>query len=436
MNKTFSIKTLGCKFNQYESAVIADSFVKKGWHPVPFGQKSDIVIINTCTVTDRSDKKCRNYIRQGAKFSLSGGAVVTGCLAERDIETVRQMPEVLAAFGNSEKEFFYERVISAINSNDEYKDINIVSASPENAEEIHMPAVRTRKYVKIQSGCDGACTYCIVPSVRGIPLSRSREDIINHAEKLIESGCPEIVLTGITIGKYSDKGHDLAGLLESLIRIQGEFRIRITSIEPNHVSDRLLELYTSEKVCNHIHLPLQSGSPLILDRMNRPYTCEDYISVVERIRSVNPDIAIGTDLIVGFPGETEKEFQESINLIKYVEFPFIHQFTFSPRSGTPAALMKQNATEHEISDRAKRVKEIALEKSLLYRRGFEGRILETVIEHKKQNEEYSGISDNYIRLKIQNTGDKADLSGKICRVKLVSVTSSVNTAVLCDQQES
>jgi len=374
MHKTFSIKTLGCKLNQHESSLIVNQFTRHGWKLKPFGEMADVVIINTCTVTDKSDKKCRNYIRQGAKFSGTGTSVITGCMAESVGDSLLAMEEAGLVLRNSDKDDIFNRVCEFLNT-------------PVQEEVLHLSEVdltggasRTRASLKVQDGCDGSCTYCIVPSVRGLPVSRPVYEVVEDARSLIDRGYPELVLTGVTIGKYYSDNNDLAELLERLLGLDGDFRVRVTSIEPNHVTDRLVQLFDSEKLCNHIHLPLQSGSAAILQKMKRPYTPLEFMSVVDMIRKKNPLIAIGSDVILGFPGEGEEQFMESMDMIERARFAYVHQFTFSPRRGTPAALMEQTSSPAEVAERAGRMKDLASKVGLEYRKNFEGRELSAVIE--------------------------------------------------------
>lgn len=423
MKNTISIKTLGCKLNQYESSLIAGQFGSLGYDIRPFGEMVDVVIVNTCTVTDRSDKKCRNYIRQGARFSRSGKAIVTGCLAERDSDGILNMPEVYAVFGNNER----DELVRCVN--------NLSSSglkSSETAEKSPLPLFHTRGYLKIQDGCDGQCAYCIVPKVRGSSRSREFPDIIEHARKLADHGCPELVLTGITIGKYSSSGRDIAGLVKELVEIQGKFRIRITSIEPNHVSDGLIDLLGSEKVCAHIHLPLQSGSDGILKLMNRPYTAAAYRALVAKVRKKFPFIAIGTDIIIGFPGEDAGNFNESLEMVADMGFSYVHQFSFSPRSGTPASVMAGACSEREIRERSDKLREVALNTGLRYRRMFLNKELSCVIERNRNGSGYTAVSDNYIKIKLGDNTSGEELSGKIGNVILLRAETNFNEGILSE----
>ncbi len=424
MDKTFSIKTLGCKLNQYESNMIAGRFLANGWTAMPFGDgEVDVVIVNTCTVTERSDKKCRNYIRQGARFSKNGGVIVTGCMSERDADGVKAMPGVSAVYKNSEKDRIFSDIEGRSNSAAQGAGIFNSYLADETDDDAAVTSghTRTRGFVKIQDGCDGACSYCIVPSVRGNPSSRESGDVIRHAQKLIDDGCPEIVLTGITIGKYFSGGKKLSGIVNDIIRIPGRFRVRITSIEPNHLTDDIIALLESEKVCPHLHVPLQSGSERILAKMRRRYNPAEYRSVIEKIKTRFPDAAIGTDIIIGFPGEDEDDFSDSLKMIEYAAFSYVHQFTFSPRSGTEASGMKQCCRSREITERGAIMKDFSAKIGTAYRQRFTGRVLPSVIEKNANRGGYSAVSGNYIRISLGNSRLNAEKAGQIAGVRLLDV---------------
>jgi threonylcarbamoyladenosine tRNA methylthiotransferase MtaB len=413
MQYTFSIKTLGCKLNQYESSSIAGQLLENGWISRPFGETVDLVIVNTCTVTNKSDKKCRNYIRQGTKFSRTGRVLVTGCLVETESDSLMKIPGVVATVRNIEK----ENILSAIKK---YYDIPFPD-DRNDAHKVHrefpLPFYRTRGLIKIQDGCDGECSYCIVPNVRGNPVSRDLDDIIRHAERLISSGNPELILTGITIGKYNSNNKDLAGLIKKIIDIKGVFRVRISSIEPNHVSDELIDLFTCDKLCSHVHIPLQSGSDRILGLMKRPYSIRDYMDIIAKIRYKNNNIGIGTDMIIGFPYESEQDFRESLNAIEDAQFSYVHQFTFSRRKGTPAYDMSV-CSNREISDRSLRMREISGRTGLRYRKKFLGRNMSSIIEKNKGKKGYTAVSGNYIKMIIRDQVLDDNVIGRLTDVRL------------------
>jgi len=414
--RTFSIKTLGCKCNQYESAQIASQFLSSGFKAVPFGSPADIVIINTCTVTDKSNKKCRNYIRQGAKFSKYGKVIVTGCMVETHKAELENMDEVLQTFTNIQKGEIVSALLDTMDSIDiGFKDTLRKSVSSSYA----LPFMRTRGYIKIQDGCDGNCSYCIVPKVRGIPVSRTVQDVINHARYLIENNCPEIVLTGITIGKYNDEGVTLAKLIKKIIELDGNFRIRVTSVEPTHVDDELIEVLQHTKVCKHIHLPLQSGSDAVLAHMNRPYNASYYIQLVEKIKKLIPDIAIGTDIIVGYPTEEEKDFTATLGLVQQLQFAYVHQFTYSPRQGTMSGNYRPLPYD-VVHQRANTLREIAQNCSLQYRLQFLNTVRPAVIE--KDGDDITALTDNYLKVGIKNNHHARSYVGKILPVIITTIT--------------
>lgn len=407
--KTFSIKTLGCKCNQYESSQIASQFLSSGYTAVPFGHPADIVIINTCTVTDKSNKKCRNYIRQGARFSKTGKVIVTGCMVETHKEELDAMDEVQASFTNAQKENLVAlsgALDLVINKN---TSINTI------ANDYALPFMRTRGYIKIQDGCDGECSYCIVPKVRGNPTSRTVDDILKHAQYLIEHKCPEIVLTGITIGKYHYGTDTLASLIKRIISLDGNFRLRITSVEPTHVSEELIDVLKHEKVCKHIHFPLQSGSDAVLSDMRRPYTVDFYIQLVDRIRSVLPEIAIGTDIIVGYPSETEKDFEATLELVQRLSFAYVHQFSYSPREGTVSSNYRPLPYD-VVYERAQRLRAVAHIQSSLYKRKFIHTCRYAVIENDQDG--ITALTDNYLKVTLDNNHFNRNKVGTLQKVSI------------------
>jgi threonylcarbamoyladenosine tRNA methylthiotransferase MtaB len=409
--RTFSIKTLGCKLNQYESARLARVLEEAGWSARPVGEEVDLALVNTCTVTDKSDRKCRTFIRQSARCSVLGKAVVTGCLVNRDGDGVRNMPEVMAAFDNRQETalLHLSRRLFAHDGGEDRAEPAFHKA-PTLAE-----FVRTRGYIKVQDGCGAQCSYCIVPSVRGEPRSRSMESILQEARRLISEGCPELILTGITIGKYHDSDADLADLSADILDMDGDFRVRLSSIEPGHLTDKLLDLLGHPKLCSHLHVPLQSGSDRVLERMRRPYRADQFLQTVQRIRNRHPKVCIGTDMIVGFPGESDDDFKESLQMVRRVRFGYVHQFSFSPRSGTAAAALPRCSAQ-ETLQRARRLRELAAETSLAYRTGLLGTALDCVVEFSRAQAKYTAISDSYVKIALEDSELNARYEGRIAKV--------------------
>lgn len=393
--KRFSVKTLGCKLNQYETARISSGLIAAGWRQVDFAEPADYVIVNTCTVTDNSDRKCRNYIRQGAAKS-GGRVVVTGCLAERSADSLIAMREVDSVIGNAGKSGLVELLTGTAG--------DVVSVAEG----------RTRAFLKIQDGCDGECAYCIVPAVRGRPVSRSWESVLTEADELIAAGYPEIVLTGVTIGKYADAGRSLADLVRAIVSLPGAFRLRITSIEPVHCTDDLVALFAHPKVCPYIHLPLQSGSDRILSLMKRPYGSGEYRARVAALRAVCPEIAIGTDVIVGFPGEADDDFRATMQLLSDIRPASVHQFTFSKRRGTPAADMP-SLPRQALDERSSELKTAAAQ----WRRDFSDRLIggeyAAVVEPEAGG--FVALTGHYVRVALCG----ADIAPGMARIRIEGI---------------
>ena len=338
---TFNILTLGCKVNSYESNVMRDILIDNGYKEVGIADKADISIINTCTVTNTADSKSLKVIRQAYKRNPDAIIVACGCMVQNKKEEIKNIDEISIAFGNVGK----SNIVKYI---EEYKKnkhriIDIQDVMNTDFEKMNINNFdKTRAFVKIEDGCDNFCTYCIIPYTRGNVRSKEPREVINEVETLVKGGHKEVVLTGIHTGHYGFKDFDFADLLEALVKIDGLERLRISSIEMNEVTDKVLNVFENSNILvDHIHLPLQSGSDTVLKRMNRKYLKKDFIEKVNELRKIRPNISITTDVIVGFPEETEEEFLETIDTIKKINFSKIHVFPYSIRKGTPAENMKQ-----------------------------------------------------------------------------------------------
>jgi threonylcarbamoyladenosine tRNA methylthiotransferase MtaB len=327
------------------------------------------------------------------------------------------MPEVKGIVDNSDREHLAEKIIQAAGY--------VFDGSDLFAEDDSLPFGRVRSFIRVQDGCDGKCSYCIVPSVRGNPVSRPFEDVMRHARKSIAHGVRELVLTGITIGRYESGGYDLAGLAESIMNIEGDFRIRITSIEPRHMNDRLASLFASPKLAPHSHLPLQSGSDSVLSRMNRPYTRQEFIDVVNLIRTKCPDIAIGTDVIVGYPGETDIDFEQTLSLVRDVSFSYVHQFTYSARSGTPSSADK--GCDHQIvMSRSKKLRTMTDMMTREYAESFIGKHDMAVIE--RDGEGLAARTGHYLRLPL--APQEGVLPGDYREVEIRSIDDTLKACII------
>jgi len=398
---TVAFYTLGCKLNQYETEAMRRQLEGAGYRVVDFGQPADVAIINTCTVTHRSDQRCRQMIRRAARRE-AGCVVVTGCYAQRDAESLSRIPGVDLILGNREKGNILEYLRA--------DRTRCVAVAPMNSQRVFQEmevadfAHHTRAFIKIQDGCDGDCTYCVVPSVRGRSRSRPIDRIIAQADAFIHSGYRELVLTGVNLGRYSDPQHperDLAYLLQQLQSNRRLGRLRLSSIEPTDFTDRLIEvLGQSDKICRHLHIPMQSGNDDILETMNRPYDSASFSRLIGKLSDAVPGIAIGVDVIVGFPGETDRQFEATRDLLQELPICRFHVFSFSRRRGTPAAEMPEQVPAEVCRLRSQRLRSLSGQKFQAFISAFQDHRL-TVLTEKRRDRQtglLTGLSDNYIRV--------------------------------------
>lgn len=403
---TVAFHTLGCKVNHYETESIWQLFQQAGYEKTDFEQNSDVYIINTCTVTNTGDKKSRQVIRRAIRKNPDAVVCVTGCYAQTSPAEVMAIPGVDIVVGTQDRhkllpfieEFQKEREpINAVG--------NIMKARV--YEELDVPSFtdRTRASLKIQEGCNNFCTFCIIPWARGLMRSRKPEDVLQQATQLVEAGYKEIVLTGIHTGGYGEdmKDTSLASLLAELEKVTGLKRIRISSIEASQITDDVIDVIDrSEKVVRHLHVPLQSGSNTVLKRMRRKYTTSFYKERVNRLKKALPGLAVTSDVIVGFPGETNEEFQETFDFIREIGFSELHVFPFSKRTGTPAARMEDQVEDQLKNDRVHKLIELSNQQAKEYASLFEEDILEMIPEEEDpDNSEYLiGYTDNYMKVKV------------------------------------
>lgn len=407
--------SLGCKVNSYESSALKDLFLLNS-----FSDKDEIIIINTCSVTAVADQKSRQIIRRERRNNPKAIIVVMGCYSQLNGEFVSSNLGADVVVGTSNRNKIVDHVKTFLKERKPIIDVEEDSRKfkYESFGVFSMP-LTTRAYIKIEDGCNNFCSYCTIPYTRGRARSRDKEEIISEITHLIGKGYLEFVITGIHTAHYGIDLKDVtfSSLVEEITNIKGLYRLRISSIEESEIDDHFISLLKDKEcIANHLHMPLQSGSPSVLKRMRRKYNVDDFIKKIEKIRSVRPDIAITTDVIVGFPGESEEEFLETVNFIKRVNFAELHVFPFSCRKGTPAYDMP-NQISPEV--KTKRVNElIELSKSLkkAYREKFIGKELEIIVEEKdKKTGKYKGHSSNYLLLE----DDLPESSiGKIVKVKV------------------
>ncbi|MDT0700045.1 tRNA (N(6)-L-threonylcarbamoyladenosine(37)-C(2))-methylthiotransferase MtaB [Staphylococcus chromogenes] len=425
---TVAFHTLGCKVNHYETEAIWQLFKEASYERVDFEQNADVFVINTCTVTNTGDKKSRQVIRRAIRNNPDAVVCVTGCYAQTSSAEIMEIPGVDIVVGTQDR----HKLLTYIDTyKNERQPINGVSNIMKNRtyEELDVPYFtdRTRASLKIQEGCNNFCTFCIIPWARGLMRSRDPQKVVEQATTLVNSGYKEIVLTGIHTGGYGQdlKDYNLAQLLRDLEEIEGLERIRISSIEASQLTDEVIEvLQNSSKVVRHLHVPLQSGSDSVLKRMRRKYSMAHFSERITKLHEALPGLAITSDVIVGFPGETEQEFQETYDFIVNHHFSELHVFPYSQRIGTPASRMDHQIDESVKNERVHRLIELSDQLAKSYASHFENDVLEVIPEEKgSEDGVLVGYADNY--MKVQFYGDES-LIGQICKVKISKAGYPIN----------
>ncbi|MCY1048903.1 tRNA (N(6)-L-threonylcarbamoyladenosine(37)-C(2))-methylthiotransferase MtaB [Mammaliicoccus sciuri] len=429
---TVAFHTLGCKVNHYETEAIWQLFKENDYERVDFETNADVFIINTCTVTNTGDKKSRQVIRRAIRKNPDAVVCVTGCYAQTSPAEIMAIPGVDIVVGTQDR----HKLISYI---EDYKQsrqpINGVGNIMKNRkyEELEVPYFtdRTRASLKIQEGCNNFCTFCIIPWARGLMRSRDPEQVVSQATTLVNSGYKEIVLTGIHTGGYGEdlKDYNLAQLLRDLEQVENLERIRISSIEASQLTDEVIDVIDkSTKVVRHLHIPLQSGSDTVLKRMRRKYTMAHFSERLQKLHKALPGLAVTSDVIVGFPGETEEEFQETYDFIVKHQFSELHVFPYSMRTGTPAARMTDQIDEEVKNERVHRLIELSNQLAKDYASKFDQTVLEVIPEEKGSTDgELVGYADNYMKIGFE--GDES-LIGELVKVKVVTPGYPINKGKL------
>ncbi len=411
--------------NQYDSCSMASMLDEKGYCQQSEPDNADIIIVNTCTVTGKTDQRARRIIRKLKHENTESILIVTGCYAEREPEIKEQIPEIDYIVGNSDKKQIGRIVEKIQHREEETKVFHSPLGSDKESGFFSLKGFgeHTRAFLKIQDGCSANCSYCIIPSVRGKSRSLPSLKVLKEATRLAELGYKEIVLTGIHIGMYGedlDENINLTKLAEKLTAIDGIKRIRISSIEPVEISENLIKLVsTNEKMAIHFHIPLQSGSDRILKLMNRPYSGKFYLDLLNKLRKKIPTIGLGADVIVGFPGESDEDFQETVNLINSSPLNYLHVFRYSKRPGTVAANMSGQVHPATITKRSEILRNISDNRKIQFRKQFIGKELSCLtLVHHESEELIRAVSSNYIE--VNATGNKNCLN-KIVKIKITSV---------------
>ncbi len=402
--KTVAFITLGCKVNQYETNAMSQKLIEEGYKIVEHTQKADIYIINTCTVTNMSDRKSRQMIRRAKEINPEATIIAVGCyvqVAKKEIENIK---EIDLALGNEEKVDIvkYCNEIIQKNKKEEITDVMQSRKFAEFGETSYTE--KTRAVIKVQDGCDRFCSYCIIPYARGRVRSREPEHIIKEIKQIANEGIKEVVITGIHIASYGKdfkKDYKLIDLLEEINKIDGIERIRLGSIEPLLITEEFVQrLVKLEKICEQFHLSLQSGCDETLKRMNRRYTTQQFEEIVKRLRKAYDNVNLTTDIIVGFPGETEEEFAKTYKFLEKIKFYKMHIFKYSPRKGTRAEQMPQQIEPQLKEERSKKLIELSDKNEKEYNSKYVGKRVEVLWEEQK-NEIYKGHTKNYVLVEME-----------------------------------
>jgi threonylcarbamoyladenosine tRNA methylthiotransferase MtaB len=412
-----AIATLGCKINQYETDLMRQDFVSRGNIIVPFDAEADVYVVNTCTVTAKSDYQCRQVIRSAVRRGKDAKVVVTGCYASTRPQEIRKIAGVDLVIGNSDKASISEQIMKTASVTNQHVPFIPTSQTKSMSR-------RTRGFLKIQDGCNNRCSYCVVPLARGVSRSMDPGKVMDEFERLVRAGCSEIVLTGIHIGTYGVdlvNGPDLTGLIEVLLNKRSGSRLRLSSIEPNEITKEMIDLI-GKGLCRHLHIPLQSGDNTILASMNRNYSAGYYSDLLGHIGRQVPGVALGADVMVGYPGEGDEEFQNTVNLVQRSPLTHLHVFSYSPRPGTPAANMEAQVPEKVKKERSETLRNLGKGKNIDFRKRWTGSELKVVVEDKIDLDTgfYTGLTDNYIRVCI--SGAKKEHVGREISIRITRAT--------------
>ena len=425
MNKSVSLHTLGCKLNYSETSTLSSKFNQNGFEIKPYGEKTDIFVLNTCSVTDNADKECRQIIRSVLNKNPETYIIVTGCYAQLQPNEIAEIQGVDLVLGANEKFRLFEFVNSY-----EKNDLSCVFTSPINEvtdfEYAYSSDIdsRTRAFLKIQDGCDYNCSFCTIPLARGGSRSQKISEVIENAKRLIDSGYKEIVLTGVNTGDYTYKNetrvYKLADVLHELDKIEIQ-RIRISSIEPNLLTDEIIQLVkSSDKFCKHFHIPLQSGDPETLKLMRRRYNREHYENLIYKLKDEIPNIGIGVDVIIGFPQESDERFENTFNFIESLPVSYLHVFTYSERRNTHAVTLEGRVDIHARKERSRKLRELSNTKKLSFYKNNTGKIHNVLFETIKEDDYIYGFTDNYIKVRVSA---KKEYENNVLSVKIKNADS-------------
>lgn len=421
--KKIAFCTLGCKVNQYETNAMMQKFKNANYEIVDFDEFADIYIINTCTVTNMADKKSRQMLRRVKELNKNSCTVAVGCYAQVAKDVLEKIEEIDLILGNNEKVDVVKYVENYMHTNEKQYEASSVMYQKEYVDFGSITYTeKTRAVIKVQDGCDRFCSYCIIPYARGRVRSRPAESVIEEVKQISMNGIKEVVITGIHVASYGrdlQNNYKLIDLLEDINKIEGIKRIRLGSLEPTLITEEFVErLKKIEKICDHFHLSLQSGCDETLKRMNRKYSLEEFINVCKLLRKAYPNVSLTTDIIVGFPGETDEEFNKTYEFLKEINFYKMHIFKYSPRKGTKAAIMKEQVDGNIKELRSQKLIELSNENERKYNESYIGKKVDVLFEEKDGNY-IKGHTTNYIMVKKKNNDEK--LENTISKVRVESM---------------
>jgi threonylcarbamoyladenosine tRNA methylthiotransferase MtaB len=400
--KKVAFKTLGCRLNQYETDALVTQFHQAGYQVVKEHALADITVINTCTVTNQSDQKSRNTINQAIRKNKEGMVVVTGCMANNHKEKLEANEQITYVVDNERK----SQIVSLVDAH--FKG-EVVHPESHTGDVFGFEAVdqslHTRTSIKVQDGCDNFCTYCIVPSVRGRAVSRPLDQVLDNVKRVVDNGFKEIVVTGVNIGRYQYENYNIEKAVEKIADLPGDFRIRISSLEPDGFGPDFHKIFEHPKMAPHLHLCIQSGSDPILLKMRRMYTAASFMDIIHRFRKHQPDFNFTTDVIVGFPGETEANFMETVKLSREARFSHIHTFRYSRRKGTRADRLEDQLEEKIKAERSEVIRKISKENRLLYMDSMIGREQRVLVEKVSPGGVAHGYGEHYLPIdfRVENS---------------------------------
>lgn len=395
--KKVAFKTLGCRLNQFETDALVTQFHRAGYQVVDDSVPADITVINTCTVTSQSDQKSRYAIRHAARNNDQGLVVVTGCMANNHREQLEANGQVTYVVDNSRK----SQIVSLVDAHfrgelvlpDKYPGdvFGFVTVDK---------SLHTRTFIKVQDGCDNFCTYCIVPSVRGRAVSRPAGEILDNVRSVVDNGFREVVITGVNIGRYDDHGIRIEGIMEKILELPGDFRVRLSSMEPDGFGPGFQNLFSHPKMTSHLHLCVQSGSDPVLLKMRRMYTSESFMEIVRNFRAEMPLFNFTTDVIVGFPGESEEDFQRTVELVREARFSHIHTFRYSRRRGTRADRMEEQVEERTRKKRSEVIRKLSEELRIRYMQAMVGKQQRVLVEKVDEEGMAQGYGEHYLPVRF------------------------------------